>query len=110
MGSTNYRWASSYLGARKRTLWIIEFHRCHNFLCIYFVGPNPKEIRDMRILDFNHCDFENCNCGWNVTISGTNLEELKLLKVFLKGKVKDETDYSEKLSTEIFNPNPSLKE
>ena len=59
----------------------------------------------MKILDFNHCNFENCNCGWNIIIGGSDGKELKALKAFLKGKTEDKTDYNKKLSTKgFFNP------
>jgi hypothetical protein len=61
----------------------------------------------MNVLDYNHCNSENCrhapNCGWNITLGGENNEELMELKTFLKSKIeKDFTDYKDKPSTEKF--------
>lgn len=42
----------------------------------------------MNILDYNHCFAKSChhypNCGWNLKLGGTSVEELAALKLFLK--------------------------
>lgn len=44
----------------------------------------PKE-RSMKILETNECDL-GCDCGWNITIGGTDEEDLKALKEFVNNK------------------------
>ena len=59
----------------------------------------------MRILDYNHCLFPKCRCGWNILLSGTDEKELKKLRVTLKKEFdieKDSTDYEGKVGTEVF--------
>ena len=65
----------------------------------------------MRILDFNHCNVENCrhhpNCGWNIQLGGEKEEELILLKQILHGLIEEDlTDYGSKMATEPFETEP----
>ena len=60
----------------------------------------------MKILDYNHCQIKNCECGWNVSIGGTSEEELKELKALLGPiEMEDVTNYEEKIRTEKFQDN-----
>ena len=37
----------------------------------------------MKILEKNKCTLPTCNCGWNITIGGTDYKELEELLEFL---------------------------
>ena len=61
----------------------------------------------MNILDYNHCNLENCihqpKCGWNIKLGGVSTTELLKLKHFLGELVEvDLTNYSSKVATERF--------
>jgi len=59
----------------------------------------------MKILDFNHCNIVNCDCGWNVEFSGSSKQELNKLIKLIKDNfpnLEDKTNYSEKISIEKF--------
>ncbi len=34
-------------------------------------------VGHIKILEVNKCTSKNCNCGWNLTIGGTDLEDLE---------------------------------
>ncbi len=44
-----------------------------------------KKIGKFNLLEENICE-EACKCGWNLTIGGEALEDLKEIKQFLKDK------------------------
>lgn len=60
----------------------------------------------INIIDYNKCNLENCNCGWNLTISGDSDSELALrkIKAFLVAnfETEDKVKYEEKINSKKF--------
>ena len=57
----------------------------------------------INILDFNHCNLEGCDCGWNITLSGSDEKTLEKVKEKLKDfEKKDKVPYHEKNNQEKF--------
>ena len=59
----------------------------------------------MNILDYNRCNLPDCDCGWNLTLSGNDNKELAIVKAFVKSfnnKLEDKTDYAKKINQEKF--------
>jgi hypothetical protein len=53
----------------------------------------------MNILDYNVCESESCNCGWNIILGGSDYKELADLRELLRDKIGDDnTDYTKKIT------------
>lgn len=42
-----------------------------------------KKLGKFNLIDQNICHL-NCNCGWNITIGGKDIADLKKIKEFIK--------------------------